>query len=111
MKTLLVLTLLFCVGLTVFAKRTTEPEPTDEPEPEPEFDCDNCILFTTVIKDLVEDEIPLDEVERDADRLCGVLPGDLREYCEDNLPPKVDRIDGQLQEHTPQEVCENLDLC
>ncbi|XP_072402388.1 prosaposin-like [Diabrotica undecimpunctata] len=108
MKTTLVLTLLFCVGLTVFAQRTREPEPDD---PEPEFDCDNCILFTTVIKDLVEDGETLDEVERGADRLCGVLPGDLREYCEHNLLPKVDRIYGQLQKHTPQEVCENLDLC
>ncbi|XP_072402623.1 uncharacterized protein [Diabrotica undecimpunctata] len=111
MKTTLVLTLLFCVGLTVFAHRTPEPEPEPTDDPEPEFDCDNCILFTTVIKDLVEDGETLDEVERDADRLCGVLPGDLREYCEDNLLPKVDRIYGQLQKHTPQEVCENLDLC
>ncbi|CAG9827024.1 unnamed protein product [Diabrotica balteata] len=111
MNTTLVLTLLFCVGLTVFAKRTPEPDPEPTDEPEPEFDCDNCILFTTVIKDLVEDGETLDEVERDADRLCGVLPGDLREYCEDNLLPKVDRIYGQLQENTPQEVCENLDLC
>ncbi|XP_072402312.1 uncharacterized protein [Diabrotica undecimpunctata] len=109
MKTTLVLTLLFCVVLTVLAQRTCEPEP--EPTDDPEFDCDNCILFTTVIKDLVEDGVPLDEVERDADKLCDVLPGDLREYCEHNLLPKVDRIYGQLHKHTPEEVCENLDFC
>ncbi|XP_072383881.1 uncharacterized protein [Diabrotica undecimpunctata] len=107
MKTTLVLTLLFCVGLTVYAQRTHEPEP----DPEPEFDCDNCILFTTVIKDLVEERVPLDEVERDADRLCGVLPTHLREYCQHELLPKVDRIYGQLHEHTPEEVCEKLDFC
>ncbi|CAG9827022.1 unnamed protein product [Diabrotica balteata] len=99
------------MGLTVFAKRTTEPEPTDEPEPEPEFDCDNCIIFTTVFKDLVEDGIPLDEIERKADTLCAVLPDYSIEYCEHNLLPKVDIIYDQLQDHTPEEVCENLELC
>ncbi|XP_028133851.1 uncharacterized protein LOC114329038 [Diabrotica virgifera virgifera] len=119
MKTTLVLSFLCCVSLT-FAqigkthtpKPHTTPEPTtQEPNPEAEFDCDACIVFTTVIKDLVIDEIAIDEVERDADTLCAILPRHLREYCQHELLPKTDRIYEMLYEHTPQWVCDKLNFC
>ncbi|CAH1282437.1 unnamed protein product [Diabrotica balteata] len=116
MKTILILALFSCIALTVYAKESDhEPtrEPTREPEPEPdnEFECDACITFATVIKDYVEEKIPLDEIERDADRLCNVLPNELREFCDHELLPKVDKIFEELLKHSPDDVCEHLHFC
>ncbi|XP_028133852.1 uncharacterized protein LOC114329039 [Diabrotica virgifera virgifera] len=118
MNTALVLTLLFCVGLTVNAKTANMPEkpthhpPTPEPEPDPEeFQCDACITFATVIDELVEERLPLDEVERDASLICRILPGTLGEFCEQHLLPKVDKIYEECHKHEPQDVCDRLDFC
>ncbi|XP_072383886.1 uncharacterized protein [Diabrotica undecimpunctata] len=112
MKTTLILAILGFVALTVYAQGP-EPEPTREPEPEPdnEFECDACITFATVIKDYVEEKLPLDEVERDADVLCNVLPGELRDFCDHELLPKTDRIYEELHKHSPDDVCEHLEFC
>ncbi|XP_072384778.1 uncharacterized protein [Diabrotica undecimpunctata] len=111
MKATFVLTLLFCVGLTVNAKTTHRPDHTTRaPEPE-EFECDACITFATVIEEYVHERLPLAEVERDANTLCNILTGHLGEYCEQHLIPKVDRIYDDLHKHSPQDVCENLDFC
>ncbi|CAG9837038.1 unnamed protein product [Diabrotica balteata] len=112
MKTTLVLTLLFCVSLTVYAKTTHRPDHTTHHAPEPEeFECDSCITFATVIKNYVDERLPLAEVERDAETLCDVLPGHLGDYCEDELLPKVDRIYDLLHKESPQDVCDRLDFC
>ncbi|CAG9837018.1 unnamed protein product [Diabrotica balteata] len=115
MKTILILALLSCVALTIYAQGP-EPEPTHEPEPEPtdepdEFKCDVCITFGTIIKDYVDEKVPLEEVKKDADRLCHDLADHLKEICEKDLLPNLDKIYEGLHEHTPEDLCEHLHYC
>ncbi|CAG9837023.1 unnamed protein product [Diabrotica balteata] len=115
MKTILILALFSCIALTIYAQGP-EPEPTHEPEPEPtgepdERKCDACITLASIIKDYVDEKVPLDEVKKDADKLCHDLPGDLQEECEKELLPNLDKVYEELQKHTPLELCEHYKFC
>ncbi|CAG9837017.1 unnamed protein product [Diabrotica balteata] len=98
MKATLVLAVLVCVGLTVSAQKN-------------DFFCDACVGFATLIKKYVQEEVPLDEVEKDAQAICDLLPGDLKDFCEKELIPEVDKIYNELNNTTPQQVCEFLEFC
>ncbi|XP_072383893.1 uncharacterized protein [Diabrotica undecimpunctata] len=115
MKTILILALLSCVALTIYAQGP-EPEPTHEPEPEPtgepdERKCDACITLASIIKDYVDEKVPLDEVKKDVDKLCHDLPGDLKEDCEKGFLPYLDEVYEELQKHTPLELCQRHKYC
>ncbi|XP_072383897.1 uncharacterized protein [Diabrotica undecimpunctata] len=123
MKTALILALLSCVALTIYAQgpepeptHGPEPEPTHEPEPEPtgepdELKCDVCITFASIIKDYVDEKVPLDEVRKDADRICHDLAEHLQEICEKELLPNLDKLYEDLHKHTPFELCVHFHLC
>ncbi|XP_072383899.1 uncharacterized protein [Diabrotica undecimpunctata] len=111
MKTILILALLSCVALTIYARETTswpESEPTYDPD---EYKCDVCITFATIIKDYVYEKVPLEELEKDADRLCHDLPHHLKEICEKDLLPNLDKIYEGLHGHNPEDLCEHLHYC
>ncbi|CAG9837022.1 unnamed protein product [Diabrotica balteata] len=95
MKTILILALLSCVALTIYAQG---PEPTEGPEPGPTGEPDD-ILFLQ------------DEVEKDLDRICHDLPDQLKDICENELLPNLDKVYEDLQKHTPYELCQQYKNC
>ncbi|CAG9840624.1 unnamed protein product [Diabrotica balteata] len=102
MKTTLVLFLLVCVGLTVSAQKN-------------DFYCDTCVAFASAIKELVEEEVPLDKIEKNVQIICTILaealPGNIKHFCEKELIPEVDKIYNELDNTSPQKVCEILEFC
>ncbi|CAG9837012.1 unnamed protein product [Diabrotica balteata] len=98
MKTTLFLAVLACVGLTVYGQKN-------------DFFCDTCVSFATAIQNFVKEEIPLDQVEKDAQALCDLLPGDLKTFCEKDLLPEVEKIYNAVSSTSPQEICQDLELC
>ncbi|CAH1282431.1 unnamed protein product [Diabrotica balteata] len=113
MKTILILALFSCIALTIYAQG---PEPTKGPEPEPtgepdEQRCDTCVTLTTIIRDYIDEKVPLDEVKKDLDRICHDLPDQLKEVCEKELLPNLDRAYEELQKHTPYELCQHYKYC
>ncbi|XP_028133839.2 uncharacterized protein LOC114329024 [Diabrotica virgifera virgifera] len=119
MKTVLILALLCCVALTVYAqgpepKPTHGPGPEPEPTPEPipdELRCDTCISLASIIKDYIVERVPVGEVRREVERLCDDLADQLREACERELLPNLDKVYEELKEHTPLELCEKHNYC
>ncbi|XP_028133847.1 uncharacterized protein LOC114329036 [Diabrotica virgifera virgifera] len=119
MKTVLVLAILSCVALTIYAQGP-EPEPTRGPGPEPEptpepipdeLRCDTCVTLADIIKGYADEHIPLDEVRHEAEKLCRDLPEQLREACERELLPNLDKVYEELKQHTPLEFCTKHEQC
>ncbi|XP_028133848.1 uncharacterized protein LOC114329037 isoform X1 [Diabrotica virgifera virgifera] len=116
MKTALVLALLSCVALTVSAQHEPtlgpgpRPEPTRGPIPD-ELRCDTCVTLADIIKGYADERIPLDEVRHEAEKLCRDLPEQLREACERELLPNLDKVYEELKRHTPLEFCKKHEQC
>ncbi|XP_028133849.1 uncharacterized protein LOC114329037 isoform X3 [Diabrotica virgifera virgifera] len=102
MKIALVLALLSCVALTIYAQQ----EPISN-----ERRCDTCIALASIIKDYAAEHVPLDKVRRDVERLCDDLADDLREACERELLPNLDKVYEELKKRTPLEFCEKHEQC
>ncbi|XP_028133845.2 uncharacterized protein LOC114329035 [Diabrotica virgifera virgifera] len=101
MKATLVLAVLVCVvGLTVSAPQTSDH-------------CNACVGFSSMVKNYVLNQRPLEEVEKDSEDLCQrFYDMKVRNFCENKLISKVDEIYYRLTDwKTPQEVCEILKYC
>ncbi|XP_072383894.1 uncharacterized protein [Diabrotica undecimpunctata] len=113
MKTILILALFSCVAVAIYAQG---PERTEGPEPEPtgepdEQKCDTCVTLTSIIRDYIDEKVPLDEVKKDVNRICHDLPDQLKEVCEKELLPNLDKVYEELQKHTPYELCQHYKYC
>uniref|UniRef100_A0A6P7FG05 Uncharacterized protein LOC114329029 n=1 Tax=Diabrotica virgifera virgifera TaxID=50390 RepID=A0A6P7FG05_DIAVI len=101
MKTTLVLAVLACVALTAYGKNVQVND----------FLCDTCVTFASTVKKFVDEELPIEDVEKAAKELCDLLPGDLKDFCEKDLLPEVENIYNDVSKITPQEACQDLGFC
>ncbi|CAG9837013.1 unnamed protein product [Diabrotica balteata] len=99
MKTTLFLAVLACVGLTVYGLEDRQH-------------CEYCEAFAVIIQNFAKQGIPLEEVEEYKEAICAMLPVDLAIFCDKELLPSLEKIyNNEFNSTSPQEICQELELC
>ncbi|CAG9836476.1 unnamed protein product [Diabrotica balteata] len=76
------------------------------------LECQACEEFAKLVGELIEKELPKETVEKEAEKLCDILPSSLKKFCHDHLLTVVDTIyDEIINNVSPKGVCELLDFC
>ncbi|XP_056643363.1 prosaposin-like [Diorhabda sublineata] len=73
--------------------------------------CNICETVAAYVKELAEEDITEDEVTEQIEALCNVLPGQMKELCNDDVLPYVENIYDAINNQTAEEICESLSLC
>ncbi|XP_050507655.1 uncharacterized protein LOC126885233 [Diabrotica virgifera virgifera] len=106
MKAVIFVTLFALIGLV---QPTYIPE--DDKSLEIPIACEACVAFAKIIEGLVEKEVPKETVEKEAEKLCELLSGSLKQFCEDHLVSVVDVIYDAISKSSPLLVCTALQFC
>jgi saposin len=95
-----------CKALGVCFKKSTMKVPKDTPF------CSYCTTIVSSIEDYLAQNATQEEIEKNVDQLCALLPDEFSLYCEAFIASEIPAIIQYLnQNYTPQQVCSQIGLC
>ncbi|XP_056643365.1 prosaposin-like [Diorhabda sublineata] len=104
MKFFFALVLFACVGLSIQA---AHPKIKNKGG----LVCNICETVASYVKELAEEDITEEDVTKQIEALCNVLPGTMKDLCTDDVLPYVEDIYDAIESQTAEEICESLNLC
>jgi len=74
--------------------------------------CSYCTTIVSSIESYLAANATQDEIEKNVDQLCALLPDEFSLYCEAFIASEIPAIINYLnQNYTPQQVCSQIGLC
>jgi len=74
--------------------------------------CAYCTTIVSSIEDYLAQNATQEEIEKNVDQLCALLPDEFGLYCEAFIASEIPAIINYLnQNYTPQQVCSQIGLC
>jgi len=74
--------------------------------------CSYCTTIVSSIEDYLAQNATQEEIEKNVDQLCALLPDEFSLYCEAFIASEIPAIINYLnQNYTPAQVCSQIGLC